>query len=122
MIYLKQFGIILAIAFIGELLHFLIPFPIPASIYGTIILFACLELGIIKLKSVKKISSFLIEIMPIMFIPAAVGLMASWGILKENWLGYILITVSTTILVMVVSGKVTQFIIRRSGKGGETDE
>ena len=122
MIYVKQFGIILAISFLGEILHALIPLPIPASIYGIIILFLSLEMGIIKLASVKKVSAFLIEIMPVMFIPAAVGLMASWGILKENWLVYIIITVITTIVVMAAAGKVTQFILRKSGRGGDLDE
>ena len=122
MIYLKQFGIILAISFLGEILHALIPLPIPASIYGIVILFLSLEIGIIKLRSVKKVSAFLIEIMPVMFIPAAVGLMASWGILKENWFVYVLITVITTIVVMVAAGKVTQFIIRTTRRGGDLDE
>ena len=52
--YLKQFGIILLISFIGEILNNAVPLPIPASIYGIIILFAALELKIVKLDSVKK--------------------------------------------------------------------
>ena len=34
--YLKQFGIILTISFIGEILYRVIPLPIPAGIYGII--------------------------------------------------------------------------------------
>lgn len=119
--YLKQFGIIIAIAFIGEVLRALIPLPIPASIYGIILLFLGLETGIIKHSSVKEVSVFLIEIMPVMFVPAAVGLMDSWGILSKNLLVYIVITVVTTVLVMVTAGKVTQFMIRKSKKGGDTN-
>ena len=40
--YLKQFGIILVISFVGEILNYLIPLPIPAGIYGIIILFFAL--------------------------------------------------------------------------------
>lgn len=116
---LKQFGIIVGISFSGEVLRALIPLPIPASIYGIILLFLALETGLIKLSAVKDVSKFLIEIMPVMFVPAAVGLMDSWGILSENLLVYIVITVITTIVVMVTSGKVTQFMIRKSGKGGK---
>lgn len=119
--YLKQFGIIIAIAFIGEVLRALIPLPIPTSIYGIILLFLGLEKGIIKHSSVKEVSVFLIEIMPVMFVPAAAGLMESWGILSENLLVYIVITVVTTVLVMVTAGKVTQFMIRKSKKGGDTN-
>ena len=73
--YLRQFGIILAIAFAGEILNHIIPLPVPASIYGIVILFFCLQFRILKVSAVKEVSSFLIEIMPVMFIPAAVGLL-----------------------------------------------
>ena len=73
--YIKQFLIILLISFIGEGLNYLIPAPIPASIYGMVILFVCLCTKIIKLDDVKDTGLFLIEIMPLMFIPAGVGLM-----------------------------------------------
>lgn len=121
--YLKQFGIILLISFIGEILNNAVPLPIPASIYGIIILFAALELKIVKLDSVKKTGTFLIEIMPIMFIPAAVGLVESWNILKSEWIQYLLVTIVSTVLVMVVAGKVTQFVIRRKKrKCGDNNE
>ena len=75
--YLKQFLIIIAFSFLGELLHYLLPLPIPASIYGIILLFTALELKWIKVKDIFETSSFLIAIMPVMFIPAAVGLVDS---------------------------------------------
>lgn len=115
--YLKQFGIILLISFIGELLHVLLPLPVPASIYGIVILFLCLECKIIKVGDIKETSVFLIEIMPVMFIPAAVGLMDSWKIIRPSLLPYGIITVVTTVAVMAVSGRVVQFIMRRREKG-----
>lgn len=117
--YLKQVGIILTISFIGEILYRVIPLPVPAGIYGIILLFLALECKIIKLEQVKDVSLFLIEIMPVLFIPSAVGLMTAWGILKDNWLIYITITVVTTLLVMVVSGWVTQLVLRLRKKGGK---
>ena len=80
--YLKQFLIILVISFIGEVLKALLPLPVPASIYGMVILFVCLVTGVIRLDAVKETGRFLIEIMPVMFIPAGVGLMSSWGVLS----------------------------------------
>lgn len=116
--YLKQVGTILTISFIGEILYRVIPLPIPAGIYGIILLFLALQCKVIKLSQVKDVSLFLIEIMPVLFIPSAVGLMTAWGIIKENWLVYITITAVTTILVMVVSGWVTQLVLRLKKKGG----
>lgn len=106
--YLKQFGIILLISFVGEILHALVPLPIPASIYGIVLLFAVLELKLLPVSAVKETSAFLIEIMPVMFIPAAVGLTDSWSVVKTALVPYVVITVVTTFVVMVVSGKVVQ--------------
>lgn len=119
--WLKQFGIILAISFLGEVLHALLPLPIPASIYGIVMLFLTLECKIIPLHAVKEGSAFLIEIMPVMFIPAAVGLLESWNVLRPNWMAYILITAVTTVLVMGISGLATQWVIR-SEKGKEAEK
>lgn len=110
---LKQFGIILGISFLGELLNYLIPLPIPASIYGLILMLLALCLGIIKVEQVKDAAGFLIEIMPLMFIPAAVGLMNSVDLIRESWLAYVSITVVSTALVMGISGLVTQAVLRR---------
>ena len=119
--YLKQFMIILTISFAGETLYHLIPLPIPASIYGIVILFTLLETKLLPLSAVKETGKFLIEIMPVMFIPAAVGLLESWEILSGSWVSYAVITVCTTFLVMIVSGHVTQAIMRHGKKKVSAD-
>ena len=111
--YIRQFLIILAISFIGELLKYVLPLPIPASIYGMAILFVCLMTGWIKLEAVKETGKFLIEIMPLMFIPAGVGLMVSWGTLKPVLIPVCVITVVTIITVMAMTGRLSQWIIRK---------
>lgn len=112
--YVKQFLIILAISFIGEFLKYLLPLPIPASIYGMVLLFIGLMTGLIKLEMVKDTGKFLIEIMPLMFIPAGVGLMTSWGTLRAIIVPVSIITVITIITVMIATGRVSQAIIRKS--------
>lgn len=111
--YLIQFLIIIAFSFIGELLHDCLPLPIPASIYGIIMLFAALELKWIKVKDIRETSTFLIAIMPVMFVPAAVGLIDSWKTIGDCWLQYIVVTVVSTFIVMLVSGYITQLVIRK---------
>ena len=81
--YVRQFWIILLISAIGEGLHVLIPLPVPASVYGLVIMLIALGTHIIKLEQVKEAAEFLIEIMPVMFIPAGVGLLTAWGVLKD---------------------------------------
>lgn len=117
--YVIQFLIIAAFAFVGELLHWFIPLPIPASIYGIVLLFISLELKWVKVSDIREVSSFLIAVMPIMFIPAAAGLMESWGAVKSSVWEYALITIVSTFVVMGVSGAVTQFVIWRGKKKNE---
>ena len=114
--YLKQFTIILFVSFLGELLHALIPLPVPASIYGLLLMLAALCTGVIKLASVRETGKFLIDIMPVMFIPAAVGLLDAWGVLRPVWFPVVIITVVSTVVVMVVSGLVAQAVIRHGRK------
>lgn len=111
--YIEQFAIILTMSFLGELLHHVIPLPIPGSIYGLILLLLSLVTGIVKMDQIKEASTFLIEIMPMMFIPAAAGLLTSWSSLKPVLLPVCVITIVSTVAVMIVSGRVTQHIIRR---------
>lgn len=114
--YIKQFAVILAITVVGEGLRTLLPLPIPATVYGLILMLSALKLNIVKLDQVKDVGEFLIEIMPLMFIPATVGLMDSWGTLKQIFIPVVMITILSTIVVMVVTGKTTQFILRLEGK------
>lgn len=111
--FLIQFLIIIAFSFAGELLHYCLPLPMPASIYGIILLFLALELKVLKVKDIRETSSFLIAVMPVMFIPAAVGLIDSWHAIANAWLQYIVVTVVSTFVVMAASGWITQFVIRR---------
>ena len=106
--YIRQFGIILLITFIGEIMHELIPIPVPAGIYGIVLLFTGLKTGIVPLSEVKDASKFLIQIMPLMFIPAAVGLIDTWEVLSPSWLQFVIVTVVTTVVVMAVSGLAKQ--------------
>ena len=111
--YLKQFFIILLISLFGEIFKYMIPLPVPASIYGMVIMFICLMTGIIKLEDVKEAGKFMIEIMPVMFIPAGVGLITSWEVLKSMFIPVCIITVVTLVTVMAATGLLSQNVIRK---------
>ena len=113
--YLKQLLIILGISFLGELLKYFLPLPIPASIYGMVILFALLLSGALPLSAVRETGNLLVAVMPVMFIPAGVGLMASWDILRPLLLPVVVITVAVLVIVMAVSGLAAQPILLHSG-------
>ena len=110
--YLKQVSILFAFTFISEILNQIIPLPIPASIYGLVFLFLCLEFKIIKIGQIKDTADFLLAILPIMFVPSSVGFIKALPLMKKYGIQFLIIGVSTTFLVMIVSGLITQLILR----------
>ena len=109
--YVRQFVIIMVFTFLSEVLKALLPFPVPASIYGLLALLLALETKLLPLASVRDVGEFFVEIMPLTFIPAGVGLLESWGVMKPMLGSLVLTVVVSTILVMAVSGLVTQGVI-----------
>ena len=114
--YLVQLTIILGVSFLGELLNYLLPLPIPASIYGMVLMFIGLCTKIIPLEKVRPTGRFIIDIMPVMFIPAAVGLMDSWNELRSMLVPVIVIMVVSLFAVMAAAGHVTQAVARKEEK------
>ncbi|GHU59613.1 antiholin-like protein LrgA [Clostridia bacterium] len=118
--YIWQSLIIIAISCAGELMKFLLPLPIPAGVYGMVLLFALLMLRVIKLHQIRRTAMFLIEIMPLLFVPAGVGLMTSAHNI-ERMLGAVLLAVTAvTALVYAAAGLTAQRIIQH-GKRRQTD-
>lgn len=105
--------VIMVVTFLGETLRYLIPLAVPAGIYGLVLLFAGLCTGVIKPSQVERAADFLVEIMPFFFIPAGVGLMTKWLELKSLIIPFLLAVILITAIVMVVTGRVSQGIMRR---------
>lgn len=117
--YLKQFLIILSVCCVGELIKYFVPLPIPASIYGLVLMLILLLTKVIRLEQVKDVADFLIEIMPVMFIPSTVGLIASWDVLQPVLVPFCFITIVTTFVVMIITGKTTDILLKRKEKKDE---
>ena len=114
--YIKQLAIIILVCFAGELVRYIIPLPVPGSIWGLVLMFILLVTGVIKLEKVEKTADFLVDCMPIMFVPGGVGLMRSWSTLKSMLPAAICSIVLVTPFVMLVTGKVTQKLIDRGDR------
>jgi holin-like protein len=110
---LRQFLIIAGVSLLGEILHSLVPLPIPASIYGLVLMLAFLGTGLIPLGALRQAGNFLVEIMPVMFIPATVGLIEAWASLRRMLIPAVITVIITTWIVMAVSGSVTQAARKR---------
>ncbi|MBQ7067358.1 MAG: CidA/LrgA family protein [Lachnospiraceae bacterium] len=122
--YVKQFMIIIGISLMGEIFHSLLPLPVPASIYGLLILFFALMTGIVKLEQIEEVSGFFLAIMPLLFISPSVSLITVADKLLSGFVPIVGTIVLSTIVTTVVTGVVTQSIMkkfgkRKSGKGVE---
>ena len=121
--YIYQFAIILLLSALGELLKYFIPLPIPASIYGLVLMLIALMTGIIKLEKIEATADFLLDIMTIVFIPGGVGLITAWEPIKAMLVPAMVIIIVTSVLMIGVTGSVTQFMIhlksKKEGKGNE---
>lgn len=114
--YIKQICIILVICLIAEIMEYLIPLPIAASMYGLVLMLIALSTKIIPLKEVENVSDFLTENLSIMFIPPTVGIMASVEEIKQMLVPLVVISVVSTLLIMTATGRVAQAIIRKKRK------
>ncbi|MBQ3276338.1 MAG: CidA/LrgA family protein [Oscillospiraceae bacterium] len=119
--YVRQFLIILLISLLGELLHHWIPLPVPASVYGIVLMFLALEWKIVPLPAVREVSRFLVALLQLTFIPAGVGLMTKWEILRPVAVPVLAVLFIVTFLVLFVAGRVTQALLRR-GAGKEAED
>ena len=114
--YLTQFLRILAFTLAGELLQRLVPLPIPASVYGLVLLFGALNTGLVKLEQVKDAGGFLISILPILFVSPAVGILDNWEAIRGALIPILALTLLSTVLTFGIAGRATQAMVGKEGK------
>ena len=114
--YLPQFLIIMGFTLVGEALQRLLPLPIPASVYGIVLLFGALSLKVIKVEQVKDAGGFLTSILPLLFVSPAVGILENWGLIKGALVPILLLVIASTVITFGISGKITQVLMGKGGK------
>ena len=118
--YVKESAIIFGITMIGEFFNELLPLPVPAGVYGLFLLLLLLCTGLLKLDDIEATGNFLLDIMPILFIPASVGLIESYDAMKATLVPLAVTCQVSTVIVMGVTGKVTEFMVsmlkKKNGK------
>ena len=115
--YLSQFVIIIAVTVAAELIRFIVPLPVPASIYGLALMFLLLKSGLLKLSAVEDVGSFLLGILPLILVPTSVSFITAMDEIMKMLLAVVIVGVAGTLLVMAVTGRVTQWVQhRKEGK------
>jgi holin-like protein len=108
--------VIIAFSLVGQTLELLVPLPVPAAVYGLILLLLALLTGLVKLEKVKVAADFLISVMPVLFIAPAVKVLEYWGIVAPNAVAILVIIIFTTGAVFGISGLVTKWLMKGRGK------
>lgn len=114
---LKQFLIIMACLFIGEFISRVTHILIPGNVIGMIILLIALLTGIIKLEDVEKAADLLIKNLALFFVPVGTGIMLYFNLISNNAVSILTATLLSTLLVLLVTGHVTQLFIGNKDKG-----
>lgn len=110
---LKELAIYFGITFISEIIAKLMPIKIPPSIIGIVILFALLELKVLRTEDVEMTGDYMIKIMPILFVPAGVGLIKYLDVLKIVAVPMIFVITVSTVIVMITVGVITQKLVEK---------
>ena len=115
--YIRQFGIILLFSLAGDLCHAWIPLPIPASIYGMLLLLFAFAAKLLKVEAVRETGLFLVSLLPLLFVIPTVGLMGCWDVIRTDVFKIAVLIIVTTVITFGISGILTKFF----QKGGERD-
>ena len=119
--YLQQAVIITGITFVAEIIKYLVPLPIPASIYGLILLFILLKSGDLKLGQIEDLGGLLLELMPLLLVPASVSFLTVLDTIQGMLLPVLIMGFVGTTVVMIVTGLISQRIIQRDRKEKKHD-
>ena len=99
---------------LGELLSYLIPFPIAGSIYGLVLLFLALVFGIVKLSWVEGIADWFHSVMGLFFIAPAVAVIDIWADISDIWWILVLLLVVAYMVTMITTGITADALINKS--------
>lgn len=116
---LREMLIVLAIYFVGQFISTALHLPLPGNILGMIILLILLCTKIVKVEQVDTVSTFLLDHLAFLFIPAGVGLLNAVSDLKGNIINLLIIVITSTMVIMASTGIIVQFVMKLMNKNKE---
>ncbi len=117
-----QSVVIGAIILISKVIELLVPFTMPSSVIGLVLLFVALCLKIVKLEQVEKVGDALVDNIGLFFVPAGISVINSFELLKANFVLDILLIFISTVLLLLGTGWVTQLLLKFNPKKAATKE
>ena len=114
--YIIQFCIIMLFTLAGDVCSALLPFPIPASIYGMVLMLLVFVLKILKVEAVRETGTFLVSLLPLLFVVPTVELMACWELIRNDIAAIAVIILVSTVLTFGISGMLTKLTCKDGGQ------
>ena len=109
---LYQSVVIGLIVLLSKLIEKMLPFVMPASVIGLVLLFLALSFKFIKLEEVEDVGDKLVSNIGLFFVPAGVSVINSLGILKAHFVLDIVLIFTSTVILLVSTGWMTQMILK----------
>lgn len=115
--YLRQLFIILAFCFVGEALAAVLPLPIPAFVYGLLLMLGALAMRVVPLEAVADTGNFLVALLPVFFIAPVLRLLDIWDAIAPFLLPVCMLIAVSTLVTFALSGAITQALLKRVNNG-----
>ena len=118
--YIYQFCVIMIFVLLGQMCEHFIPLPIAGSIYGLILLFLSLVLGVVKLHMVEDVANWFQKTMALFFVPPAVAVIDIWADIADIWWILVLLMIAAYLVTMITTGVTEDALIhnRKQTKHG----
>jgi len=114
--YLRQLAIIFSFCILGEVIKHIFHLNIPSNVIGMLLLLGALCSGIVKLSMLEEMSNLLLEHLPFLFIPAGVGLITCFSLIKNSLVKFSVIIIISTLIVLAITGLTIELLMRRKAK------
>lgn len=112
--FFQQALTIAVVLFISKIIESFIPFPMPASVIGLVLLFILLCTGVVKLGQVEGVGTALTNNISFLFVPAGVSVINSLPILSQHPILIILLIIISTLLLLISVGFISQLFVTKT--------
>lgn len=110
---LISLALLFAMLYGGKLLGILIPIGISESIWGMLLLFTCLVIGVVKVEWVTPSARPLTRYMTIFFIPVCAEIIEHIDILESHLTSFVLANIFSTSLSLIAIGLFAQWVFHQ---------
>jgi holin-like protein len=111
---LRALTILLLFQLAGEVITRALELPIPGPVIGMLLLFVTLVIRGSAPDTLRETAQGLLSYLPLLFVPAGVGVMVHAALLKSEWLAILITLLGSTLIALVVTAVTIEVLRPRS--------